>query len=110
MYNNKWGIIRIFYMRKRSQTGGESLPVAVCYPGFAIYLNDLENCFNTSGCRGIEIDVQNNEFTIFVILFEILYANDTIIFSVGAKEFQDTLNAFNEYCKRWNLEINISKT
>ena len=77
---------------------------------FAIYLNDLENFMNTSGCRGIEIDVQNNEFTIFVILFVILYADDTTILSDDAKEFQDTLNAFNEYCKRWKLKINISKT
>ena len=65
---------------------------------------------NTSGCRGIEIDVQNNEFTIFVILFVILYADDTILLSDDAKEFQDTLNAFNEYCKRWKLKLNISKT
>ena len=75
---------------------------------FAIYLNDLENFMNTSGCRGIEIDVQNNELTIFVILFVILYANDTTILSDDAKEFQDTLSAFNEYCKRWKLKINTS--
>ena len=77
---------------------------------FAIYLNDLENFMNTSGCRDIEIDVQNNEFTIFIILFVILYADDTTIPSDDAKEFQDTLNAFNEYCKRWKLNISKSKT
>ena len=65
---------------------------------------------NTSGCRGIEIDVQNNELNIFVVLFEIVYADDTIILRDDAKGFQDTLNAFNEYCKRWKLKINISKT
>ena len=31
MYNYKWSFIRVFYMRKRSQTGGNSLHVAVCY-------------------------------------------------------------------------------
>ena len=77
---------------------------------FAIYLNDLENFMNTSGCKGIEIGVQNDEFTIFLILFVILYADDTIIVSDNAKEFQDILNTFNEYCKQWKLKINISKT
>ena len=77
---------------------------------FAIYLNDLENFMNTSGCKGIEIGVQNNEFTIFLILFVILYADDTIILSDNAKEFQDILNTFNEYCKKWKLKINICKT
>ena len=77
---------------------------------FAIYLNDLENFMNTSGCKGIEIGVQNNEFTIFLILFVILYADDTIVLSDNAKEFQDILNTFNEYCKKWKLKINICKT
>ena len=54
-------------MRKRSQIGGQSFPLLS-----AIYLNDLENFMNTSGCRGIETDVQNNEFTVFIILFVII--------------------------------------
>ena len=63
---------------------------------------------NTSGCtcRGIEIDVQNSEFTVFIILFVILYADDTIILSETIKRVQDTLYAFNEYCKRLKLKIN----
>ena len=47
-----------------------------------------------------KFDVQNNEFTIFIILFVILSADDTIILSDDAKEVQETLSAFNEYCKR----------
>ena len=65
---------------------------------------------NTTGCRGIEIGVQNNEFTIFIILFVLLYADDTMILSDNVKDSQDILNAFNEYCKIWELKINISKT
>ena len=44
------------------------------------------------------------------VLFVILYADDTIILSDNAKEFQDVLNTFNEYCKKWKLKINICKT
>ena len=65
---------------------------------------------NTTGCRGIEIGVQNNEFTIFIILFVLLYADDTMILSDNANDYQDILNAFNEYCKIGELKINISKT
>ena len=65
---------------------------------------------NTTGCKGIEIGIQNDEFTIFIILFLLLYADDTIILSDNAKEFQNILKAFNEYCKKWKLIINISKT
>ena len=65
---------------------------------------------NTTGCKGIEIGIQNDEFTIFIILFLLLYADDTIILSDNAKEFQNILKAFNEYCKKWKLKINISKT
>ena len=65
---------------------------------------------NTTGCKGIEIGVQNNEFSIIIILFVLLYAVDTIILSDNAKDFQDILNAFNEYCKEWKVKINISKT
>ena len=65
---------------------------------------------NTTGCNGIEIGIQNDEFTISIILFLLLYADDTIILSDNAKEFQNILKAFNEYCKKWKLKINISKT
>ena len=44
---------------------------------------------NMTGCRGIENGVQNNTFTICSILFVLLYADDTIILSDNAKNFQD---------------------
>ena len=47
---------------------------------------------------------------IFIKLFVILYADDTILLSDNAKQFQETLNIFYEYCKNWKLNINIEKT
>ena len=65
---------------------------------------------NTSGCRGIKTDVQDEEFMIFLILFVILYADDTIILSDDPKDFQDILTAFHDFCKLWKLDINTNKT
>ena len=42
--------------------------------------------------------------------FAILYADDTILMSNNEKHFQNLLNYFAEYCKRWHLKIKINKT
>lgn len=77
---------------------------------FAIYLNDLESFMSFNNCSGIDIDIQEENFMIFIKLFVILYADDTILLSDNAKQFQETLNIFYEYCKNWKLNINIEKT
>ena len=77
---------------------------------FSVYLNDLDYFMHTSGCKGIEVNIHDHEYIIFLILFVILYADDTLVLSDNPKDFQDMLNVFNEYCKRWKLNINIDKT
>ena len=59
-----------------------------------------------SGCKGIEINIQDEEFIIFLILFVILYADDSLILSDNPKDFQAMFNIFNDYCKKWKLKIN----
>ena len=65
---------------------------------------------HTSGCKGIEINIHDHEYIIFLILFVILYTADTLVLSDNPKDFQDMLNVFNEYCKKWKLNINTDKT
>ena len=65
---------------------------------------------HTSGCKGIEITIQDQEYIIFFVLFVILYADDTLGLSDNPKDFQAMLNVFNEYCKKWKLKINTNKT
>ena len=77
---------------------------------FAIYLSDLESFMSFNNCSSIDIDIQEENFMIFIKLFVILYADDTILLSDNAKQFQETLNIFYEYCKNWKLNINIEKT
>ena len=76
---------------------------------FAIYLNDLESFRSFNNCSGIDIDIQEENLMIFIKHFVILYADDTILLSDNAKQFQETLNIFYEYCKNWKFNINIEK-
>ena len=39
-----------------------------------------------------------------------MYADDLIILSTSKDNLQKNLNLVNEYCKKWKLEINYSKT
>ena len=47
-----------------------------------------------------------NTFNIFMLL----YADDIVLFSNSPEELQEGLNLLSNYCKRWKLKINISKT
>ena len=42
----------------------------------------------------------------FLIL---LYTDDTVLFSDNSNDMQHTLYVFEEYCKTWKLNVNISK-
>ena len=51
-----------------------------------------------------------DDLTVFLKIFVLLYADDTIIFGMDEKNFQDNLNLFFEYSEIWKLDINFSKT
>ena len=79
-----------FFSCEKGVRQGENL----CPPPFAIYLNDLETYMDLYNCKGVEIGIHNENVLIFLKLFVILYADDTIILSDDAKHFQDMLNDF----------------
>ena len=43
-------------------------------------------------------------------IFFLLYADDIVLFANSAEELQEGLNMLSDYCKRWKLKINVSKT
>jgi ferredoxin-thioredoxin reductase catalytic subunit len=47
---------------------------------------------------------------LFIKLFILLYADDTVIFSETREEMQNMLDVFTDYCKQWKLYVNIDKT
>ena len=63
---------------------------------FSVYLNDLDYFMHASGCKGIEINIHDHEYIIFLILFVIIYADNTLVLSDSLKDFQDILNAFKK--------------
>ena len=69
---------------------------------FSMYLNDLEAELATKGLVGIDIGTVN--------IYLLLYADDIILFGKTTDELQRALTILEEYCNRWKLTVNTSKT
>ena len=82
---------------------------------FSIFLNDLES-FMASKYDGLIManntitDCFEDELIVYIKLFLLLYADDTVILSESPKELQKALNGMYEYCKCYKLEVNAQKT
>jgi hypothetical protein len=46
----------------------------------------------------------------YLKLFLLLHADDTVMFAESAEELQLPLNIFEKYCSEWRLSIHVSKT
>ncbi len=83
---------------------------------FAIYLNDLELFLSKhyKGLEDIKNDINNylsdDDVEIFLRLYILLYADDTILLAENPEDLQKGLNALNNYCTNWDLSVNASKT
>ena len=83
---------------------------------FKHFLNDMKDfvrkSFNGSTMVSNLINgkLQTNDVCVFLKLYLLLYADDTIIMAESATELQDCLNAVSHYCKLWSLKINTTKT
>ena len=51
-----------------------------------------------------------NELNVFIKLFVILYADDTVILADTKEGMQKAMNIFQSYCEIWKLEVNVNKT
>jgi hypothetical protein len=83
---------------------------------FAIYLNDLEQ-FLSKKYNGLPLlkntvseSLEDDDVTVYLNLFILLYADDTILLSENEVELQNALDGMLEYCKLNKLHINTSKT
>jgi hypothetical protein len=55
-------------------------------------------------------DIQLLYEIIYLILFILLYADDTALLAETANDLQTQLDAFYEYCNLWKLKVNADKT
>lgn len=83
---------------------------------FALYLNDLQDylamAYNGLDDARVIIEefVQDDDIVVYLKLFTILYADDTVVFAESRNELQAALNGMFHYCQLWKLDINERKT
>ena len=77
---------------------------------FSIFLNDLENFLSNQNVSGAKRETNIDQANIYLKLFILLYADDTVLFSETPNDFQEALNCFKDYCDNWKLKINVEKT
>ena len=74
---------------------------------FAIFINDLASEIKESKI-GIEINLDNkSQIDIFNIL---LYADDIVCMAENENDLQAILFIIENWCKKWRLEVNLTKT
>jgi len=100
------GDISAFFACNRGVRQGESLSPLL----FSFYLNDLLNYLNSRGNNGVKIEYQTDELVTYFNIVVLLFADDTVLLSNSAVEFQKCLDDFNVYSNLWSLEINPSKS
>ena len=84
---------------------------------FSIYLNDLKQFLSEKipGLETIKNETEKNMSDSKAInellqLFILLYADDTVIFAESSTALQAAIDAMCDYCKKWKLKINATKT
>ena len=79
---------------------------------FALYLNDFQNflCTKYDGLIHVNDPLIHEETRVYLKLFTLLYADDTIILAESANELQKAMHALKEYCDKWSLRVNTQKT
>ena len=65
----------------------------------------LTNVYNAA-----HIFLNTEDNSVYLKLYQLLYADDTIILAESHVELQAALNTMHLYCKPWKLEVNASKT
>ena len=79
---------------------------------FSLYLNDIENFFIQNNVRELTTITEDiaEQLGIYIKLFILLYADDTVLLAESAENLQSILNVFQDYCKLWKLKINVDKS
>ena len=79
---------------------------------FSLYLNDLEQFLASENITGLQsvTDVLEKDLSVYLKLFVLLYADDTVLLAETPDDLQHQLHCFELYCKTWKLKVNASKT
>lgn len=80
---------------------------------FACYLNDLSEQISATNL-GVSLSYENDEnLTMDTTHFKVsnlLYADDIVLLAESENDIQQMLNVVYTWCKKWRMEVNLSKT
>ena len=77
---------------------------------FAIFLNDLEWYFRQNNISRLSCVFNDDDLYMFIKIFILMYAYNTVIFSHSQNDLKKALDTFENYCKEWQLTVNVAKT
>ena len=79
---------------------------------FALYLNDLEDFLSENCDVNLKTlnDLCEENLNMYLKLFLLLYADDTVLFAESIENLKNVLKVFENYCERWKLKVNVKKT
>ena len=69
---------------------------------FNLYLSDLPAVFNDNDCFPVHVNSLSTNC--------LMFADDLVLLSETADGLQKCINRLDAYCKKWSLNINLSKT
>ena len=70
---------------------------------FNIYVNDLFDVLAEANKTPVTLDGISS-------IHALMFADDLIILSTSAKGLQDSLDRLDQYCRKWDLKVNLGKT
>ena len=65
---------------------------------------------NSLGVEFQEMMADDDEVQVFLHLFVLLYADDTVILAEDEEALQSALNGLHQYCEEWHITVNTDKT
>ena len=71
---------------------------------FILYLNELTQMIEENNCPGVYVNEHHPNITL------LLYADDIVIVGDQVNRVQKILNILAQFCKKWGLQVNMSKT
>jgi hypothetical protein len=84
---------------------------------FSLFLNDFEAHLRRDGVNGLSYinnetitHLSDDDVEMWLRLYVLLYADDTIILAESQSDLQNALNSLNCYCLTWDLSVNTNKT